>query len=52
MTAHVGGLPVEEVVPAVLGGGGALLLVRLVLLRARLGGRRRARTGSGVGQRA
>ena len=35
MTAHVSGLPVEEILPALMGGGGAFLLMRLAALGAR-----------------
>jgi hypothetical protein len=36
MIAHVGGLPVEEVLPALMSGGGAWLILRLTSLGARL----------------
>jgi hypothetical protein len=41
--AHVGPLPVEELVPTLMSGAGALLILRLRSLRAR---RRPTRTGS------
>jgi hypothetical protein len=37
--AHIGGLPVEEVLTAAMSGGGAWLLLRLATLRARAAGR-------------
>ena len=40
MIAHVSGLPVEELLPALMGGGGAFLVLRLTAFGAR---RRRAR---------
>jgi hypothetical protein len=40
--AHVGGVPIEELIPAVAGAGGALLLAR-VWLRALLRHDRRPR---------
>jgi hypothetical protein len=36
MIAHVGGLPLEEVLPALMSGGGAWLILRLTSLGARL----------------
>jgi hypothetical protein len=54
--AHVGGLPVEEVLPALLSGGGAWLILQLASLRARTvgnekrtvnGRRRKGRNGDG-----
>jgi hypothetical protein len=38
--AHVGGLPVEEVLPALMSGVGAWLILRLTSLGARLRARR------------
>ena len=40
MIAHVGGLPVEEVLPALMSGVGAWLILRLTWLGARLRARR------------
>jgi hypothetical protein len=40
--AHVGGLPVEEVLPALLTGGGAWLILWLTSLGARLRATRHA----------
>ena len=34
MTAHVNGLPVEEVLPLLMGGGGAWLVLRVTTLAA------------------
>ena len=37
MIAHVGGVPLEEILPSLTGGGGALLLARAwLMLRLRL----------------
>lgn len=36
MIAHVGGLPVEEALPALMSGGGAWLILRLTSLGGRL----------------
>ena len=36
MIAHIGGLPVEELLPALMSGAGAFLVGRLTVLRARL----------------
>ena len=36
MTAHVSGLPVEELLPALMSGGGAFLILRLTAFGARL----------------
>jgi hypothetical protein len=38
--AHLGGLPVEEVLPALMSGVGAWLILRLTSLGARLRARR------------
>ena len=35
MIAHVGGLPVEELLPTLLSGGGAWVILRLTSLGAR-----------------
>lgn len=43
MTGHVSGLPVEELLPALMTGGGAFLILRLTAFGARLRlGRRNA----------
>ncbi len=36
MTGHVSGLPVEELLPALMSGGGAFLILRLTAFRAHL----------------
>ena len=36
MTGHVSGLPVEELLPVLMSGGGAFLIVRLTAFGARL----------------
>lgn len=43
IAAHVGGVPVEEILPSVIGAGGALLLVR-AWIEQRLQRRRRPRS--------
>ncbi|MDY7103727.1 MAG: hypothetical protein S0880_21300 [Actinomycetota bacterium] len=49
MIAHVGGLPIEEVVPLLLSGGGAFVLLRLRTLRMRRRPLRRRRAGRAAG---
>jgi hypothetical protein len=36
--AHIGGLPVEEILPVLISGGGAWVILRLTMLRARAAG--------------
>ena len=47
MIAHVGGLPVEEVLPLLMSGGGAWMILRLTFLGARLRPTRQPPTGRG-----